>query len=215
MASSSVDRPTPQRRSTTTVDLGALREPFVEVCAAEGISPSEGLRRLIAAALEGGNGVQAVQAKRRGRAPRASKTDGKLKAVTAPCKELRGHADLRRRRVVVRLSESEWAAANEIAHAEGFTLARWIGAGVRARLVGGAQLGTQELQHLADSSYQLRAIGRNLNQFVRAVNADVSEASRMRSQLVADLTDRVEAHLDQVRRLIESNLERWKVETRE
>ena len=61
----------PTKSATTFHDdgrLGALREPFVDVCAAEGISPSEGLRWLIAVAVEGGNGVQAVQAKHRGRA---------------------------------------------------------------------------------------------------------------------------------------------------
>jgi hypothetical protein len=207
------DRPPPNRRSTTTVDLGPLREPFVAACAAAGISPSEGLRRLIATSLEAPvvASPPSDKPRRRGGAKRGESSGA---AACAPCREVRGQADVRRRRVVVRLSESEWSAASDVASAEGFTLARWIGAGVRARLVGGAQLGEVELQRVADSSYQLRAIGRNLNQFVRAVNADQSEAARMRGQLVADLTEQIEAHLDQVRRLIESNIERWKVEVR-
>jgi hypothetical protein len=207
------DRPPSNRRSTTTVDLGPLRDPFVAACTDAGISPSEGLRRLISASLDS-QGEATVA--RDGKRARARDGDPRRRgdAVQVPCREVRGQADVRRRRVVVRLSESEWSAASEVAQAEGFTLARWIGAGVRARLVGGAQLGEEELQRIADSSYQLRAIGRNLNQFVRAVNADATEAARMRGQLVADLSERIDAHLDLVRRLIESNIERWKVEVR-
>jgi hypothetical protein len=64
--------------------LENLREPFVDVCTAEGISPSEGLRRLIAAAVEGGNGVQAVQAKHRGRAE-VERGDCALQGTPRPC----------------------------------------------------------------------------------------------------------------------------------
>ncbi|MCA2968186.1 MAG: hypothetical protein INH43_06705 [Acidobacteriaceae bacterium] len=207
------DRPPSNRRSTTTVDLGPLRDPFVAACADAGISPSEGLRRLIAASLDSQGDASVVRGGTRARTC-VGEPRRRGDAAQAPCREVRGQADVRRRRVVVRLSESEWSAASELAQAEGFTLARWIGAGVRARLVGGAQLGEEELQRIADSSYQLRAIGRNLNQFVRAVNADATEAARMRGQLVADLSERIDAHLDLVRRLIESNIERWKVEVR-
>jgi len=206
------DRLPQNRRSTTTVDLGTLRDPFVSACADAGITPSEGLRRLIAASLgvPGDDASKGDEQRRGKRGGHRVANDGR----EVPCREVRGQADIRRRRIVVRLSESEWSAASEIAQAEGFTLARWVGAGVRARLVGGPQFGETELQRIADSSYQLRAIGRNLNQFVRAVNADQTEAARMRGQLVADLSERIDAHLDQVRRLIESNIERWKVETR-
>ena len=71
-----------------------------------------------------------------------------------------------------------------------------------------------ELQALAESSYQLRAIGRNLNQITRAINAGNDAQGRAQLAIVGELKEQIDRHLGKVGRLLESNIERWKLEPR-
>lgn len=196
-------------RSTTTVDLRDLRYPFVEACHSVGLRPSEVLRQLVARAL----------------------SDGVLNSPTAPCcseprnethrskrpllptfRLRRGQEESERRRVELRLTASEYDAARSLARSEGMPLTLWITALVRSRAVGGSYLGAEELQALVDSSYQLQAVGRNLNQVARAVHAGSSPSARVHQTLFEHLQKRIEHHLQRIGAVIVVSERRWLIE---
>jgi len=179
-------------RLRTTVELGALHEPLLAACKARGVNPSEAIRGLVADSL----------------------SDAKADRETPVGRELPRVVDRGTRRVEIRLTDSEYSLAKSVAAADGFTLARWISALVRSRLGGGQQLGEMELQALAESSYQLRAVGRNLNQITRAINAGNDAEGRSQLAIVGELSEQIDRHLGKVGRLLESNIERWKLERR-
>lgn len=213
----------PSRRAITTVDLKALREPFISTCERYSLSPSEVLRRCVETALaaeQGGEpgvfGPESPSPKTEsGRRQRGSKTSGLEREARPPGVASTGVRDPRRVRVEIRLSESEHAAVAALALEEGFSVQTWLIALMRARLVGGAQLGETELVELAKSNYELRAIGRNLNQVAKALNAGgVEQHHEPRLSLLQGIKERIDAHVSSVSAVLEGNLQRWKVRLR-
>ena len=213
----------PSRRAITTVDLKTLHEPFVATCERYSLSPSEVLRRCVVTALAeeqsgelGVFGPESPSPKTgAGRRRRGSKTAGLERESRPPGVAATGVRDPKRVRVEIRLSESEHAAAAALALEEGFSVQTWLIALMRARLVGGAQLGETELVELAKSNYELRSIGRNLNQVAKALNAGgVEQHHEPRLSLLQGIKERIDAHVSSVSAVLESNLQRWKVRLR-
>jgi hypothetical protein len=71
----------------------------------------------------------------------------------------------------VPLTEEEWERVTARAAQEGLSVPRWIVALIRAHLASQPQLGSLSLEALRHSNLEVQAIGRNLNQLVRALNA--------------------------------------------
>lgn len=124
-----------------------LKTAFEAECVTRGTSPSEVLRAFVAE-FAGQAGPQ---------------TDDRIGAESPG-------RDRRWKVVNTRLTSSEWKRAQPIIEAEAGSVTAWILQLVRERIVSGPQLRKDEMLAVEKSTYQLRSIGRNLNQMVRAIN---------------------------------------------
>lgn len=82
----------------------------------------------------------------------------------------------------VRLSQNEVGEVRKAASARGMKPGQWLRSVVRVRLGAGTQLSVNELHQLRALTNQVRKIGVNLNQIVRAAN----EARRRRDPFTVD-----------------------------
>jgi hypothetical protein len=164
------------------VELGALKSPWEAHCRRTGTTPSEAIRLLVSETL--------------GRA-------------TSPVRNpsLVDH-DVFRQRIEIRLTQGEYIAIRDVAGAAGFSVNRWIVAMIRAQLSFEPQFGEEEMSVLAASNSQLAAIGRNLNQISRALNAG-DRVEPYRLKVLETLKHEIDGHLDRVNRMIRANLDRW------
>ncbi|KVU84295.1 hypothetical protein WK76_25065 [Burkholderia ubonensis] len=113
--------------------------------------------------------------------------------------------------VKVRLSPAEYKAVSQVAARMGFTMSRFFVAMVRAHATQNPQLGDREVAALEASNYQLAAVGRNLNQIARALNAEPGKVlQRDRLVLIDALRREIDAHLAHVHDMQRANLERWR-----
>ncbi|MBU7438727.1 plasmid mobilization relaxosome protein MobC [Paraburkholderia fungorum] len=112
-------------------------------------------------------------------------------------------------RLEIRLSAFEQVELVKLAEREGFSPSRWIVALIRARLSDLPQLGQSELELLAASNSQLLAIGRNLNQIARALNAKPTEQTDCRPEIIESLSEAIKSHTAAVSAVIQSNVQRW------
>lgn len=181
-------KPAPRPRKTLVVDLGDLKESWLEWCAAQGVTPSQAMREIVMKVT--------VSA-----APKAP-----LRAT-----ELRGKRDKTRVRREIRLSGSEDDLARKHAKTAGFSVSRWLLALVRAQLTGNPQLGQEEQEALAQSNYQLLMIGRNLNQIARALNTTPEDRRVYNVEAIEQLREYIQHHVVRASAVIEANLERWKL----
>jgi hypothetical protein len=171
--------------SVLSVQLGSLKQDWVSYCRSRGISPSDATRQVIRKLIE--------------REPLAAATP---------------HIDLQstsraKARIEIRVTLAEHRAVAAIATAEGFSVNSWIVALIRARLSGSPQLGQGELEQLALSNSRLLAIGRNLNQIARVLNAAPIELARVRPEAIESLEKEISSHTAAVAMLIQSNVKRW------
>jgi hypothetical protein len=70
-------------------------------------------------------------------------------------------------------------------------------------------LNSDEIAVLRESNRQIAAIGRNLNQLVRALHTDARISNRITRAEVKILGDQIEDHVSKVAELLEKNLNRW------
>jgi len=94
------------RNSRVTVDLLAYKQPWLDWCQAQGVTPSDALRRVVA---------RLVAAKRK-----VEVTD------QAPAAILRGERERPIARKEISLTASELARVQALAAAEGFSATKWI-----------------------------------------------------------------------------------------
>ena len=179
------------RNSRVTVDLLAYKQPWLDWCQAQGVTPSDALRRVVA---------RLVAAKRK-----VEVTD------QAPAAILRGERERPIARKEISLTASELARVQALAAAEGFSATKWIVALIRARLTGTAQYGQRELELLAKSNLQLLAIGRNLNQVARALNSTPQDRTIYRVALMDALRAHIKAHTKIVSNAMAANVHRWRI----
>lgn len=167
-----------------SVRLGPLKPLWNEHCRKRGVNPSEELRQLISKELAAPQMI-------------ASKPVSRIDAAD-------------RKRLIIYLGEQEWSYAHDLSRIEGYrSLNRFASACVRHRISKGAQLGQSEIDSLADSNYQLAAIGRNLNQLTRDVHRFGEGIAEHRYQVLQNLTTAVKSHMEQVRKLLKANYDRW------
>ncbi len=127
--------------------------------------------------------------------------------VAAETTEETSHAA--KERVEVRLTQSEYEAAKERAEAEGTSLQRYIVNCVRASLTNEPQFTMEATKALWESSYQLQAIGRNLNQITKAINMG-KELTATEKQLQG-MSDYIRRHTDKADAVVNASLCRWQV----
>jgi hypothetical protein len=117
-----------------------------------------------------------------------------------------------KRGLEVRFTQSEREALKARADEDGFATSNlWIAALVRANLTEKPQFGKREIEALGESNHQLLAIGRNLNQIARALNAQRGNTTQYDAELVEELCAAVKRHVSKVGDLLRASLFRWKL----
>ena len=121
--------------------------------------------------------------------------------------------DRERKRIYLRLSESEFDKVSMCAKFEGTSITQWFVNLTRARLTREPQYGMNELFVLGESCRQLAAIGTNLNQVAKRLNSHRDPLATydvlIAVQEMEQLKDEIYAHLSHVRATMLSNRERW------
>jgi hypothetical protein len=176
------------RPNRINIDLREYKTDWLAYCERKGMSPSDAFREFVAKAL-------------------ADEQGGELMARQIAVDEPERPA----RRCELRLTRSEHTAAQAVATREGFGLSRWIVGLLRSRLTGTHQFGQGELEVLAKSNMNLLAIGRNLNQVAKALNASTADRSSYRVDLIEQIRDTIAEHTSKVAMLMSANAERWRI----
>lgn len=174
------------------IRLGDLKQPWADYCRARNTDASNGIKDVI-------NHLLKAEKKKAGTEPTTKPFE------TEPVSEKKVPIELR-------FTISERAAIAKIATAEGFTANAWIVALVRANLTNQPQFGKMEIEALGESNHQLLAIGRNLNQIAKVLNAakgqDITQYDR---ELVEELAAAVRRHVTKVGDALRSCIYRWKL----
>ena len=113
-------------------------------------------------------------------------------------------------RVEVRFTQSELDAVKRIAAAELTSPQSWIIKCVRASLTHEPQHTMEVTRALWESSYQLNAIGNNLNQIAKYLNSGMGVT--ITTENIKVLSRVIDKHIDKVQRVQEASLQRWLLE---
>ena len=119
--------------------------------------------------------------------------------------------DASRRRLEVRLTESEYCHIRAQANQLHMSANQWIINLIRANLTAEPQFGMAELQVLGESNSRLLAIGRNLNQIARQINAGKVEHDRLKIEQIEKLSHHIVVHTGQVVDAMRANIDRWRL----
>ena len=172
-------------RERLCVELGAVRPSWDAWCARRGVTAGEGVRQLIAIAINADAGDR----------PFAIDLGLGPPVVGEP-----------RIRMEIRLTVAELKAVEQRALASGLNCNRWIVALVRAQLTREPQLGEGELFVLSASNQQLAAINRSLGQLVRGKGAQLANQDPTDFK---SIREQINAHLRAVAAVMRANLDRW------
>jgi hypothetical protein len=178
------------RRDRIAVDLGAkLRADLMSYCDVTSQTPSKAIR-LAVIALIGQDGTSDFQ--------------------NIGCLDVSPSLE-RKRRIVLRFTESELTSIQNVSCKSGYKNSQqWIVAAIRSWLTGRAHFGDAEINALAQSNYQLAAVGRNLNQIARKLNSE-PDISAYRVDAIEDIIRHIKQHTAEVSSLIRMNIERWNI----
>ncbi|PLZ00428.1 plasmid stabilization protein [Burkholderia sp. WAC0059] len=172
------------RSDRIDVPLGNMKSEFVAWCQRQDVTVNDAVRQMVARVL----GMDVRQL------PHVASAGGGERIS-----------------IKVQFSRGEYEAVSQTAEYMGFTLSRFLVAMVRAQITGDPQPGVHEVAALEASNYQLAAIGRNLNQIARALNAQpMVPAVRHRLVLIDALRGEIDAHLKAVHDMQRANLARWR-----
>ena len=115
--------------------------------------------------------------------------------------------DAKKHRFEVLLMPSEKVALEQRAHQEQCSQRRWVIHVIRAALTKQAQFNLEELKVLGESNYQLLAIGRNLNQLVKAYHEGHRPSNIV--PLIEKLQQAIDHHTEKVSDALRASTERW------
>lgn len=176
------------RPTQLTVDLGELKEPWIQWCKLQQLTPSQALRQLLHKTLQ--------------REPRPSHT---------PHRIMPHRGERPTRQVAIRLTPSEHAALVARARTEGYRPTHWLTSLIRVQLTRQPALSDPEQHAIAHSTKQLLALGRNLNQIARALTKAPDQQVAVRLELLTDLSRLIQAHVNQITAVTRASLERWEL----
>jgi hypothetical protein len=177
-------------RSTLNFDMGEHGAAFRRSCDLKGVTPSAELRFLIEKSLA--------------QNPSSSK----------PVFRAKVELDEKRIRREVRFSETELVAAHRLADFLGTTLQGLLISFVRSAAVTESLFSEKELLALGNSSSQLGAIGRNLNQLVRKLNSDFNVLPVDYSNAIGaieSIRHEIKAQIRANSEVMVAGYERWKL----
>lgn len=176
-------------KATLSVRLDSdLKRRWQVFCVRQGSTPSDALRQVIVRLLNG------------------STTAG------SPTPSAHEQPDISRRRMEVRLTETEYARIEALALQQGMSANRWVIHLIRANLSGEPQFGMTELRTLGESNSRLLAIGRNLNQIARHMNAGRALETVVTAERIDTLTRHIKTHTARVADIMRANIDRWRLE---
>jgi hypothetical protein len=176
-------------KATLSVRLDSdLKRRWQVFCVRQGSTPSDALRQVIVRLLNG------------------STTAG------SPTPSTHEQPDISRRRMEVRLTETEYARIEALALQQGMSANRWVIHLIRANLSGEPQFGMTELRTLGESNSRLLAIGRNLNQIARHMNAGRALETVVTAERIDTLTRHIKTHTARVADIMRANIDRWRLE---
>jgi hypothetical protein len=201
------ERPLQARSGFVGFDLRDLRPRWMAWCESVGTSPSEAFRRIVRS-LKLGKWPSGA-----GREQSTPPADVRSKAVCV--------------RLKVPLTADESTALYKAASRDGLPPPRWIVALIRANVFNRAQPTAHAVEALNNSNFQVQAIGRNLNQLVRALNAiaDHLDNGRLKEagdglrthwrrgyldQLVHEVRGVIDRHLPLVTDVLTDSERRWR-----
>ena len=160
----------------------SIKERLQQRAAANGLSESEQLRALVLAFLDG--------------APASG---------TVPVES--ENAELER--ITVRLPAFLLESAKGRATALGMAPSRWIAALVQANLMKEPVTTETETEALQRCTYELSAIGRNLNQIARALNQAPHETERVKLDTLKVLGESIARTRESIRALVRASRNVW------
>jgi Bacterial mobilisation protein (MobC) len=194
-----------RRPGQMTFELQRFKAPWLSWCSSVGKRPSDAFRALVAQLKPG---HWPIASERR-----------------SPSLVLSARSEPISKRLKVPLTRGEWAAVKTLADHQEITGPKWIVNLVRAHLSDRPQLGPSSLEALRKSNFQLSAIGKNVNQIARALNAIVDHLDNgrlrqadeaVRSQkpqhvreLMEEVKGMVQGHLPIVLAVLDENVARW------
>ncbi|USY26818.1 MobC family plasmid mobilization relaxosome protein [Alcaligenes sp. 1735tsa3] len=127
-------------------------------------------------------------------------------------KQIKGKPDTGpKERLEVRFTPTEYQGITTRAEAEGCSPQRWVINCVRASLTHEPQFTMETTKALWDSNYQLRAIGRNLNQIAKRLNE--GEPGSVKAKQLEKLAGFIYQHTDKVSAVQDASLSRWRIIT--
>ena len=165
-----------------TVRLGELKTRWEAHCAALGLPAAAVVRDAIIAAL-------------------AQTSPPTVKCDVPNSRE--------RHRLSIRLSLPEYAALKSYAERDAISVNRWVVSMIRARLTRRPQPVTAELEALSRSTAALNAVGRNLNQIAKVLNAHPEGIPAYRFNVLKAIDVEIAETRKVIRALLAANLERW------
>lgn len=176
-------------KATLSVRLDSdLKRRWQVFCARQGSTPSDALRQVIVRLLNGST------------------------TASSPTPSKHEQPDTSRRRLELRLTETEYARIEALALQQGMSANRWGIHLIRANLSGEPQFGMTELRTLGESNSRLLAIGRNLNQIARHMNAGRALETVVTAERIETLTRHIKTHTARVADIMRANIDRWKLE---
>lgn len=116
-----------------------------------------------------------------------------------------------KRRMEIRFTPTEYQSITARAEAEGCSPQSWVINSVRASLTHEPQFTMETTKALWQSSYQLRAIGRNLNQIAKQLNE--GKSGTIKPEQLEKLASFIYKHTDKVAAVQDASLSRWKIVT--
>lgn len=116
-----------------------------------------------------------------------------------------------KRRMEIRFTPTEYQSITTRAEAEGCSPQSWVINCVRAGLTHEPQFTMEMTKVLWQPSYQLRAIGRNLNQIAKQLNE--GKNGTIKPEQLGRLASFIYKHTDKVTAVQDASLSRWKLVT--
>ncbi len=176
-------------KATLSVRLdNDLKRRWQVFCVRQGSTPSDALRQVIVRLLNGST------------------------TASSPTPSMHEQPDISRRRMEVRLTETEYTRIEALALQQGMSANRWVIHLIRANLSGEPQFGMTELRTLGESNSRLLAIGRNLNQIARHMNAGRALETVVTAERIDTLTSHIKTHTARVADIMRANIDRWRLE---
>jgi predicted transcriptional regulator len=118
-------------------------------------------------------------------------------------------SDTASRKVTARLKPLEYAELKAAAEAQGMKPGTWVAGLIRAKLGAGQTMSRDEIAALRESTRQLQAIGRNLNQIARLTNIEWREAEKLKREHVVRLAADIQTHTEHVAAVLANSVNKW------